>query len=321
MAEVSGRDMARFGQAMGLVFVGLAMFPQVGILAPPAAVATYVAGRNPRRALGIVACAIIAGAVGQLGGFPGAAMALMVSAAGAPIGLGMLRGWSYGRTVAVAVALAISLNAGMMSSQWDETRKWADDRRADIEAAINGPDRKTFEEDGTLPAYEVQVWMFDHFRFVAPGLLFGGYLMGFCLVVSIAARAVFGAGPRPETFGSFRTMRPPDWLAWAVIAVAAMWFADQRWPNETFRMIGWNGAIALSSIYWLNGLGVLIYAAAVLKPHPAIVVVAPVLMVMTNMISVLPVAGLFDTWVGFRNRIDGLAAARASRDASQDGPE
>ena len=113
-------------------------------------------------------------------------------------------------------------------------------------------------------------------------------------------------------------MRPPDGLAWAVIATALLWFADQQWPTDSLRIISWNAAFALAGLYWVNGLSIAGYAIAAFRPNPFMIALLAVAAVLMNFISLLAIVGLFDTWGDFRRKIDEVLAARELREHSGD---
>ncbi len=118
--------------------------------------------------------------------------------------------------------------------------------------------------------------------------------------------------------GSFRAMRPPEWLVWCVIATALLWFADWRWPSEALRLVSWNAALGLVGIYWLNGLSVLVYGLWAWKPHPLTAAAIVLALLLLRLIYLLSIAGLFDTWGDFRKKVDEMMAVRNLRDHPHD---
>jgi len=118
----------------------------------------------------------------------------------------------------------------------------------------------------------------------------------------------------PGPVGSFKDMRPSEWLVWSAIAVALACFADHQWPEFGIRLVAWNAGIGLSVIYWLNGFAILLYGMHVLQP--GVLATLALALVMSAAPRAVVVFGLFDTWGNFRQKCDIIAAARAARNGS-----
>jgi uncharacterized protein YybS (DUF2232 family) len=120
---------------------------------------------------------------------------------------------------------------------------------------------------------------------------------------------------RPGFAGSFKDFRPTEWLVWGAIAVALGCLLEYHWPNPVLRAVAWNSAIALASVYWFNGLSIVVYGVHVLRPGLLafagflLVVIA---LINLGMMPVLGLVGLFDTWGDYRRKLDALGAARRS---------
>ncbi len=247
----------------------------------------------------------------------GAPLMLVVSGAVALAGvlLGALarRGWSIGWCVAALALLMFCLSlisvSGTTRSDWSV---FFNARAAALEAEAGG---------GTALA-EVMKWMDERLPFVGFGLLFQGALFSAAAQAGLVffllrAGADGEAAPVPE--GRFRTMRPPEWLVWLAILALVLWLADNRWPNDAVRFVAWNGAIALSAVYWLNGLGIALCAMEAFGLRPVMCVVLLALLFIMQAQHLLAVAGFVDTWFDQRLTAARIAAAwRARRDRDDD---
>ncbi len=160
-------------------------------------------------------------------------------------------------------------------------------------------------------------WFDVHWPYLNLGGLFGGLLMASTVMLALLGGHLRRTGgPAPK--GSFAEMRPPDWLVWAVIAAAVLWFVDDKWPAEAVRMVSWNAAVALAFVYGLNGLSILMYALVVFKVNPMVGFAAILLIFWMGVHPLLCVVGLFDTWWELRARAAAAAAARAGGKAAND---
>lgn len=114
----------------------------------------------------------------------------------------------------------------------------------------------------------------------------------------------------PETRGSFRQMRTPEWVVWIAIALAGLWFFDRAWPNAAVRLVTWNAAFALSAVYWVNGTSILMYAFGAFQPGVLVCCASVMILLMLGVHPVLCAVGFFDTWSNFRRTVDRVIAAR-----------
>ena len=224
---------------------------------------------------------------------------------GCLIGVLVERGWSYGfRLTAVTAVIFVGMVA-FLAVAWDDMRHnttiFLNARIAEFEAQP-GVDARWME---------VFRWYDVNFAYIGVGSMFASVLLSVAFLLSLTDRIQSGkdGGPRRITTG-FQRMRLPDWLVWVAIAVALLWFAEQRWPNEALRFVTWNMAVALSAVYWLNGFSILLYAMAVLKASMPVVVLVLTGMVLLGLMHLLSMVGLFDTWYSFRVRFRRLALRR-----------
>jgi len=299
--------------ASGCAFLGLhplAMF----LFAAPAAV-FWAEGRRHHAAM-VVAGAGCAGVLtaGSLG--MGISYAL-AAALGLLLGLLIERRQSYGRCVSVLVAVAMGLLLLSITSRWslfrDSGRAWLSSQMRDMEAEGVG---NTF----TANAVEGMRWFSEHWDYVILGSIFAQVLLGTVVLVSLAGTLLQRRGVHPRPAGSFQRLRPPDWLVWAVIAVALCWFADQRWPQEALRVFTWNAALGLACVYWLNGFSCLVFGLNILRPGPVLYYLAVFLVFVLGVHTIVATFGLFDTWWDFRRKLGKVAAARRLR-AQSGGPK
>ncbi len=242
------------------------------------------------------------------------AAAAVVAAAGTLLARLAGRGWSYGRCVAALALLLFFLAAGGASAtaRQDWTVFFAA-RAAEFESP-DGAGNAAFA--GWLK------WLDEHLVFVGYGLLFQGALFAAAVQAALFfgwLRATAGEGAAPLPEGRFRTMRPPEWLVWAVILVLVTWLVDNRWPNDALRACAWNGAVALGAVYWLNGLGILLCATEAFRFRPGLVVLTVSLVFLLTQQQLLALVGLVDIWFDQRLAAARLAEAwRTRRDRRDD---
>lgn len=299
-----------FTQLLGTL--GLVPVSVAGLLAAPVPIAGAVArGRPLREWAALLAATALAGGLGSRA-LSGAAILLVAGSLGLPIGRGVRRNGSYGRSVAVVTLLMFAALAGTMVGAWSELGEAVAQSRDELGRALD----EAGGDERAIRLLERQVWVTDHWPYLLFGVAFAIALFAGCAMVS-AARQWIARRHGLAGAGSFRTMRPPDALAWLVILMFALWYADYRSPSETLRYVAWNGAIALAVVYWVNGLCVLAFTLRALRPHPLIGMM--LIAISLLLLNLLTVVGLFDTWGDFRPRIARrLAGERPRGDGSDD---
>jgi len=245
---------------------------------------------------------------------------VLVAALGILLGLGIAQRWHYGWIVAAVAGSAYALVAGHMLAFWEASqahaRVWLDAWAAQL------ADRAGPADEGPQALMLEQVaWLRQHWAEVGLGVMFWPILIGACVVLSVAVRRVRRLADVPGPLGSFREMRTPEWVVWIAIVLAVLWLTGRVWPNALLRLVTWNSAIALSALYWINGVSVLVYIFDALRP--ALIACCAVVMVifLLGAHPVLCFVGLFDTWGDFRKVADRVAAARkrAQQAADDDG--
>ncbi len=273
----------------------------------PLPAALYMARREIGRAWACVGVPLLLSlAAGQ-----GFAEALPVTAAafgGLAMGAGLAHGKRFGLILAEFAALVFGASVTAVFLEWDAWMGWA--FRAKAAAARDA--------EGGGEAAQAQAdmvaWLHEHWASLGFGFLFSlVLLLGFGLL----AVAAWMGHHQTDSGRRLRDVRPPDALVWAVIAAGFLWIADYQWPNELVRHISWNTLAGLMAVYWLNGLLILVYALCALRLRAAFRMLIVIGVLYVGMGSALSVAGLFDTWLGFRQRID-MAAAYAQGSSHQD---
>lgn len=315
MSDHEGQDTGRFVRALIVVFVGLLLSQGFGAMFAAIPVAVYAIRGQARRGLGFVVVSALAGALGMRSAASGLWMGLS-ALSGYGIGFG-LRRMSFGWAVALTTAVVFAVSCLGLIAEWSEigsiVREWS----AQAETSKVEGESATGALGGTAAQYEVMEWTARNWPNALFGLTFFSVLMSASIVASLAARWV-RARDGLSVLGSFRTMRPPEWLVWLLILAAGLAYADYRTPSDWMRLVSWNALIGLSGVYWINGVSILVYAIAVWKPHPLISIAIVFGIVILRLGSLLPVLGLFDTWGEFRMKIDRWQAARTATGDSDD---
>lgn len=300
--------------AAGLSSAGL--FVPAALLFPLPVGRYWAAGQYPR-SLALVAVAAIA-AYAATGSAAVAAAYVLVADLGLFLGVAALRHWSFGSCVAVVTAVLFGLGAGNMLLNWSNAIEMS---QIFLTARINEFEELARQQaeagrevsEGNAQMIEVVMWVKDHVHALVLGTFFGGALLfatGLTWVYQQMLRQPGGA----RIGGAFVRMRPPEWLVWLAIALAGLWLIDYRWPNELLRSVTWNAALGLSFVYWLNGLSIVAYVLLALHWHPVLVAACMGMLMAAQLGTMLSGVGLFDTWYGFRERIDRLVAARNARE-------
>lgn len=232
---------------------------------------------------------------------------IFVAFVGAPLGWGILSRWPYGRIVALVTAIVFAVVLPINIVGWATINEECIEVLDWFEAQLDGQADSTTAETREQQQEAIE-WLRLHNMDMFFGLVgFGTVLVGTCITLSGTSTGLrLGFGELGPT-SSFAEMRPPDWLVWSVIAVAVMYFAEQRWTNDWMRAIVWNTAFGLGVIYWLNGLSVLAFTSNALQPNFVVFAVVLIIILASGFIPILCMVGLFDTWADFRTRATTLA--------------
>jgi len=290
--------------ALKMPFVAVALFPA------PVAV-HWVRGDRLRGAV-LVALSGLAVAVTNRT-MPWATTAVLMAAVGAFLGVLIRRGLTFGQCVAaltgigsVLVGIYLAVNGRTVHKQ---CTIWLAARVQELEAAGKA-------ESPVLDMAQSFRWAGENLVNVGFGMLFGLVLLASLLLVVSVSRRLAPEGAQPP--GRFREMRTPDWLVWLAIATALLFMADHQWHHAWMRMVSWNSAQALETVYGLNGLSIVVYAVGVLMKGTVRYQAALVVLLMMLFRPAIAVAGLFDTWLDFRRKVDRLAEARRARQSDSD---
>ena len=295
--------------AAALAYVGLGL---LAVWMFPVFVAWYWARGRRRWSLALVTAACVAGGAGGQSVVIAAAFGLY-ACVGLAMGIALARGWSYGRVVAVSAAAAFSLFLGEVALMWDG---FIASGALFRDTMLHAPGASGPTAVDTQAYLDAVARVADAWPYVMIGGTFWWMLIGACATVSAVRLLLYRLGHVRMLHGSFITMRPPDALAWAVIAVAALWFWDRQYPNDAVRLVAWNGGLALAAIYMVNGLGVLGSGVRALKP-PLFLTIGAALLLLYVPYFVMFI-GLFDTWSEFRVKFEKLAEAREVRKQQDD---
>jgi len=282
----------------------------------PLPVAIYWARGRALYSLGLVACAGLACGFGAwaLGDF---ALAAAVAGLGVLMGVAAVRRWRFGWCVAVTAGAAYVLAVAVTLTRWASVRQ-------NIDIFVNGVIAQLQEEGsgqdaGSIEGMTEALRVFGkHFEYLGLGMLFGTVLLSVTVAVVLLARCLRRSGTAAQLRGSFRTMQTPDWVVWLAIATALLWFVDNRWPNHAVRMIAWNSASGLTTVYWLNGLSIVVYAMGTFPLSPIACYAIILALFWFQASPALCVVGLFDTWWDFRQRFALAAEARRLRKEMND---
>lgn len=296
----------------------------------PVPVALSWARGNPARSLALSAVAM-AGAVpgAWLAGAPwfgwavGAGMLVygLSAATGICLGAALRRG-TFGQCMAVAAGITFAAVAAYGIWNWHMLREamtvFVNARIADLEQAAS--DSGAAKPEAMITGMKLVDAQWPYLNL---GWSFGEVLVWAALAVGVCGAALRrrpvesqGMPWSNSRLGRFRDMRPPDTLVWLAILLAVLCFVDRRWPHEGLRIVAWNSAAGLSFVYWLNGVGILLYAIGALQWNPILSFVVVLLLLGVWAFPVLGVIGFFDTWWELRRRLDRIAEIRRLRGQS-----
>lgn len=276
----------------------------LALLLFPIPVAVFWACGQRKRSLGLVFAAAVTGGIVTFSA-TGTLYHALVGGLGVLFGVGIVRQWRYGRIAGLAATAGYAIVLGHMVWQWDATLAFA---RAALDAFLLQASEKAGGADESVKS--AITWFKEHWAQVGPGSAFWLVLAAACVELSMTGRMLRRNENAPKLQGSFKDFRPSEWLVWGVIAVAALWFVDHRWPEPLLRLLSWNASIALLAVYCLNGVSILVYAFSVLQPNVFLSLAALMMVFMVGLQPMLCFLGLFDTWADFRGVFDKLVIAR-----------
>lgn len=246
----------------------------------------------------------------------------MLSTPGLLMAAAHSRKWSYTYVAYAVAGLVFALLTLSVVLEWELWKTQVDGTIEEMRLAVHAQSEQ-FGESATTQALAWLAWLGENKAAFGFGLNYLFAIAVSCVYVTVT-NFVLRRWPGESGFaGSFKDMRPTEWLVWAAIATALLCFADHRWPTMAVRIVAWNSAIALAAVYWFNGLSVLLYAVRALKPTVftfLLVIGMTFLLVNMGALPVLALVGLFDTWGDYRRKIDALAAAQLEQEKERRGP-
>lgn len=236
------------------------------------------------------------------------AVLLLAALAGVMLGGLMRAHLSLGKSIVVLSGLVFVLHAGYSGITWPAPQV---EYRAALEAYS---EQIQAEDDNADRVLSVMTWMGDNWLFTSFGIAFGVILLGATAIQYLLYRNLVLQDLISPVNRHFSQMRVPEHLVWVAIALAGLWFLDKWSPNDAVRFVAWNGAIAMTFVYWLNGLSIVACWIKILQPRPVFVLLLLVASFVFNFHQLFAVAGFFDTWFDFRLKISRLAAARKEQE-------
>lgn len=308
LAVIASLSVLFWGAAAGREGGAWALPLQTLLFPLPAAI--YMARREIGRAWAFVGVPLLLSlAAGQ--GFGETLFIAVTAFGGLAVGSGLAHGKRFGLILAEFTALVFGAGVLAVFLEWDAWMGWAfRAKTAAAQQAESGNEAAQAQAD-------MLAWLHEHWASLGFGFLFSlVLLLGFGLL-AVAAAWTGHLRSEPNSGRRLRDVRPPDWLVWAVIMAGFLGMVDYQWPNMAVRHISWNTLAGVTAVYWLNGMLILVYALCALRLRAAFRTLIVIGVLYIGMGSALSVAGLFDTWLGFRQRID-TAAARVQGSSSSD---
>ncbi len=299
----------------GALFLGRSGAHGLAVLLFPLPVAKRWMLGEWRQSLGLVLCAVMAAffsafsldAVALYG-----SVALLGVVLGVSVNVVVTRGYSYGWCVAVFAVLTFAVLAAVNVLLWDQFRQaWSELSNQTVAGLRERSGEGTAAVNAKME--DLLTWYDKNLPYLHWGMLFGNVFLGAILGTALLFQRLRLRGEAGKLKGSFREMRPPDWFVWLAIAAALLVFADNKWPMPAVRALSWNGAIALSILYGINGFGILLYGLMALRMPPLLAFVLVLMLFLSAAQSFFFVAGFFDTWWDLRAKFDGLRAWRGRR--------
>lgn len=275
-------------------------FPLQTLLFPlPAAI--YMARREIGRAWAFVGVPLLLSLAANQG-FSQTLFIAVTAFGGLAVGAGLAHGKRFKVILAEFTAFVFGAGVVAVLLAWDAWVGWAfRAKAAAAEQAEGGSEAAQAQAD-------MLAWLHEHWTSLGFGFLFSlVLLLGFGLL-ALAAAWTGHLRSEPDSGRRLRDVRPPDGLVWVVIVAGFLGMVDYQWPNMAVRHISWNTLAGVTAVYWLNGLLILVYALCAMGLRAAFRTLIVVGVLYVGMGSALSVAGLFDTWLEFRQRIDAVAA-------------
>ncbi|MCC6145210.1 MAG: DUF2232 domain-containing protein [Candidatus Hydrogenedentes bacterium] len=282
-------------------------------IAFPVPVALLLARGETARCLGVGLVAVLAAMLGSAE-ISTALAYLLAAGAGVLLGLAFRRRWTFGRCVAATTAFVSALTGTFLALNYGPFR--AESQAALAEWAEVATRQSSAAKEESMAIFFN--WLSQHWDSLAAGMVFSQVLLMVTLAAGLCALWLRHVRPEAAPSTSFREMRMPEWLVWPAILAAVLLIIDQQWPQPVLRLISWNAAVALSTIYFLNGLAIVVYGLVAVRANTFFVAALFILLVYVWAHPMLTIIGFFDTWGEFRQKLDRLAAAISAREQSDD---
>lgn len=297
----------------------MALFLSIGLDLPAmllfqAPIAHYWLSRKEGMAVSMLFCATVIPVIVTGSLVYGLIFGVMASY-GLLLGVLARRQVSLGKTITLLTLALFALFAAWSAADWSVFN-------ADMQAAFRAY-VETLESANTEQATEQLAVLTDAFDWIKTNLAFvyfGALLSGVMLMVTALCVPVYWRFRSDAAFSAancqFRLLRTPEHLVWFGILFAGLWFLDSRWPNDVLRLVSWNGALALATVYWINGLSILFYVSNAWKWRPFVLYMLLLCMFLVNIIFALSIVGFFDTWFDFRRKVSHIIELQKSKDRS-----
>lgn len=231
------------------------------------------------------------------------------------IGLGLaLKKYSWARCILITTGAIFIVSSFLTLYFWDQIRKditiTINARIAEVEQLKQQPSQTT-DEEASHKLVETLKYIDYHWEDFHLGLIFGQSLI---IAITILALMIQQLHRYPSEdgihlwenphLGRFADVRPSDYLVWLAIGSAIVILYDSHYGvSEITRIISRNMAVGLSFIYWMNGLGILLYTAELFQWNVTVVLVVVIFVFGIWSFPLLATIGFFDTWGEFRNTI------------------
>lgn len=233
----------------------------------------------------------------------------VIGASGLLAGAGFVRRWTYGQVTALVTGGLFVAATAYVVALWGAWDAHIDRIFESIQLSLKDAANRAGSEV-SQDQLDALNWMQAQKASLGLGIEFIGAVGLACVIVAGAAGVLRRWFGEPGPAGSFAEMRPPEWLVWLAIASALACMADAWRPSASLRFLGWNSALILAAIYWLNGLGITLYFVNAVQPKAVLLVLLLLVLANVGALAGLFALGFADTWAGFRGKIDEFVARR-----------
>lgn len=245
----------------------------------------------------------------NFGTFESALYYLAFAGTGSLLGFALRRGWTFTQATLTFTVGIFGYGLALLIPQWELARtrsvalleQWAARYAADSDYA---------EEMREAVSAGIQ-WMAQHWSDVVVGFFFGAALLYAAVNVSVFRFLTRRLIANPPTISPFYTFRPNDYLVWLAIATVIVVYIERFHAQPVLRFVAWNLAVALASVYWLNGLAITAFALHAFASNAWLYISTLffVIFLFVNQAHPLWVTlGFFDLWVDWRRLLQRWSA-------------